>query len=153
LRTTTTPASPGNDFTNPGLQVFLATLDPNTEINSLRDYREWTGRFDGAYIFPWDIQVSANFEQPSGAPYARTVSFRGPQPIPSFVMGVEPFGTRRLPSVNFLHVRVEKSLRFARRRLSLRMSVFNMTNINTEQSITQLSARTSTGRAVSSRPG
>ena len=74
-------ASTGNDFTMPGLQVFLATLDPNAEINSALKYREWTGRASGAYLFPGDVQVSANFESRSGTPYARTVSFTGGQQI------------------------------------------------------------------------
>ena len=45
-------ASTGNDFTMPGLQVFLATLDPNAEINTRIKNREWTGRASGAYMFP-----------------------------------------------------------------------------------------------------
>jgi len=133
-------ASTGNDFTNPGLQVFLATFDPNAEINTLLNVREWQGRIDGAYIFPHDVLVSANFEHRSGAPYARTVSFTGGQQIPSLVARVEPIGTRRLPNINLLHMRVEKSLRLTRgQKVALRLNVYNMTNINTEQSITQLS--------------
>jgi outer membrane receptor protein involved in Fe transport len=135
-------ASTGNDFTNPGLQVFLSTLDPNSEINTLYNLWEWTGRLDGAYIFPKAVQVSANFEHRSGQPWARTVNFRAPagQPIPTIVLRTEPIGTQRLPNINLLHMRVEKSFRMAQgRRVSARLNIFNMTNINTEQSITQLS--------------
>jgi len=133
-------ASTGNDFTNPGLQVFLATYDPNAEINSAYKVWEQTGRIDGAYIFPYGIQVSANFEHRSGQPYARTVNFPGPAPISTIVLRVEPIGARQLPDINLLHMRVEKTLRVAQgRRLSLRLNVFNVTNINAEQSITQLS--------------
>jgi outer membrane receptor protein involved in Fe transport len=133
-------ASTGNDFTNPGLQVFLATFDPNAEINSKMNLREWQGRLDGAYILPHDMLVSANFEHRSGAPYARTVSFTGGTQIPSQVVRVEPIGTRRLPNINLLHMRFEKSLRMARgQKVALRVNVFNVTNINTEQSVTQLS--------------
>ncbi len=133
-------ASTGNDFTNPGLQVFLATFDPNAEINTLMNLREWQSRVDGAYIFPHDLLVSANFEHRSGAPYARTVSFTGGQQIPSLVARVEPIGTRRLPNINLLHMRVEKSFRVSKgQKVALRLNVYNATNINTEQSITQLS--------------
>jgi hypothetical protein len=133
-------ASTGNDFTNPGLQVFLATYDPNAEINSAYKVWEQTGRIDGAYIFPHYVQVSANFEHRSGQPYARTVNFRGPQPIPTIVLRVEPIGARRLPDINLLHMRFEKSFRMAQgRRLALQLNMFNVTNSNTEQSITQLS--------------
>jgi len=133
-------ASTGNDFTNPGLQVFLATFDPNAEINSKMDLREWQGRIDGAYILPHDMLVSANFEHRSGAPYARTVSFTGGVQIPSQVVRVEPIGTRRLPNINLLHLRFEKSLRVTQRqKVALRVNVYNATNINTEQNVTQLS--------------
>ncbi|MGH2400159.1 MAG: hypothetical protein ACRDF6_09965, partial [bacterium] len=135
-------ASTGNDFTNPGLQVFLATYDPNAEINTRYNIWEWTGRLDGAYIFPAAVQVSANFEHRSGQPWARTVNFRAPAglPIPNIVLRTEPIGTRRLPETNLLHMRVEKAFRMGPgRRLAVRLNVFNVTNINTEQSITQLS--------------
>jgi hypothetical protein len=129
------------DFTGGGgLTVILATFDPNAEINSKMDLREWQGRLDGAYILPHDMLVSANFEHRSGAPYARTVSFTGGTQIPSQVVRVEPIGTRRLPNINLLHMRFEKSLRMARgQKVGLRVNVFNVTNINTEQSVTQLS--------------
>jgi hypothetical protein len=133
-------ASTGNDFTMPGLQVFLATLDPNAEINSALKYREWTARASGAYIFPWDLQVSANFESRSGTPYARTVSFTGGQQLTSQVVRVEPIGTRQLPTINLLHMRAEKSFRVRQsQKLSLRFNLYNVMNISTVQSLTQLS--------------
>ena len=136
-------ASTGNDFTMPGLQVFLATLDPNAEINARIKNREWTARASGAYLFPGDVQVSGNFESRSGAPYARTVSFTGGQQITSQVLRVEPIGTRRMPTINLLHVRAEKSFRLrAGHQVSLRFNVYNVTNISTVQTLTQLSGPT-----------
>ena len=141
-------ASTGSDFTNVGLQVFLATYDPNAEINTLMDVWEWQARIDGAYIFPHGVLVSANFEHRSGTPYARTVSFTGGQQIPSIVLRVEPIGARRLPNINLLHTRVEKSFRLTRgQKVALQLNIFNATNINstntnvliTERSFTQLS--------------
>ena len=133
-------ASTGNDFTMPGLQVFLTTKDPNAEINSALKYREWTARANGAYVFPFDVQLSANFETRSGTPYARTVSLTGGQQLTSQVVRVEPIGTRRLPTINLLHLRAEKSFRFSgSKEVSLRFNVYNLTNIATVQSLTQLS--------------
>lgn len=135
-------ASVGNDFTMPGLQVFLATLDPNAEINTAYKVRETTARLEGAWIFPWSVQLSGNFEHRSGQPWARTVNFVAPagQPIPNLVLRVEPIGAQRLPDINLLHVRVQKALQLSGgRKIALRMNVFNATNINTEQSVTQLS--------------
>jgi hypothetical protein len=135
-------ASVGNDFTMPGLQVFLNTLDPNAEINSAYNVRETTARVEGAWIFPWSVQLSGNFEHRSGQPWARTVNFAAPagQPIANLVLRVEPIGAERLPDINLLHMRVEKQVKLSgSRKLALRVNVFNATNINTEQSITQLS--------------
>ena len=133
-------ASTGNDFTMPGLQVFLATKDPNAEINSALKYREWTSRANGAYTFPLDVQLSANFETRSGSPYARTVSLTGGQQITSQVIRVERIGTRQLPTINLLHLRVEKAIRLSgSKKVSLRLNVYNLTNIATVQSLTQLS--------------
>ena len=135
-------ASVGNDFTMPGLQVFLNTLDPNAEINSAYNVRETTARVEGAWIFPWSVQLSGNFEHRSGQPWARTVNFAAPagQPIANLVVRVEPIGAERLPDINLLHMRVEKQVKLSgSRKLALRVNVFNATNINTEQSITQLS--------------
>ncbi len=135
-------ASVGNDFTQPGLQVFLATLDPNAEINTEYKIRETTARLEGAWIFPWSVQLSGNFEHRSGQPWARTVNFAAPtgQPIPNLVLRVEPIGAERLPDINLLHMRVEKAIKLSGgRKVALRVNVFNVTNINTEQSITQLS--------------
>jgi hypothetical protein len=130
-------ASTGNDFTMPGLQVFLTTLDPNAEINSAYKIWESTGRLDGAYILPWSMQVSANFEHRSGQPWARTVNFAAPagQPIPTIVLRTEPIGAAT--PVRITHMRIE-SLHLSQGR-KLRLNIFNVTNINTEQSITQLS--------------
>jgi hypothetical protein len=57
------------DFTGGGgLTVILATFDPNAEIFAENNTWEWIGRLSGAYIFPWDVTASANFEQRSGDP-------------------------------------------------------------------------------------
>ena len=68
------------------------------------------------------------------------MSFTGGQQIPSLVARVEPIGAQRLPTINLVHMRVEKSLRVTKtQKVALRLNVYNVTNINAEQSITQLS--------------
>jgi hypothetical protein len=48
--------------------------------------------------------------------------------------------TRQLPNIHLVHMRLEKSLKVAKtQKVSLRLNVYNLTNINAEQSITQLS--------------
>ncbi|MBF8301326.1 MAG: TonB dep Rec protein [Acidobacteria bacterium] len=100
------------DFTGGGgLTVILATYDPNAEISAANNTWEWLARASGAYIFPAGVQVSANFEHRSGDPWARQVSFTGGATIPQMRLRVEPIGARRLPNLNILHTRVEKSFR------------------------------------------
>jgi hypothetical protein len=68
------------------------------------------------------------------------VSFTGGTQIPSLVARVEPIGSQRLPNINLLHMRLEKSFRVTQgQKVALRLNVYNATNINSEQSITQLS--------------
>lgn len=109
-----------------------AELNPNEEIFSANETWEWLARVSGAYVFPADVQVSANFEHRSGDPQARTVLFRGGQTIPSIVLPVEPLGSIRLPHRNLLNLRIEKTIRLLRgHRTSLRANVYNALNANT----------------------
>jgi hypothetical protein len=118
------------------------TFDPNAEINAANNTWEWLGRLSGAYQFPADMQVSANFEHRSGDPWGRSVSFAGGRQIPSLTVRVEPIGTRRLPNINLLNLRAEKSFRVRQgQRLSLRLNVYNAMNVNTVLSVTPLSGR------------
>jgi hypothetical protein len=122
--------------------VLLTTFDPNAEINAANDTWEWLGRVSGAYQFPADVQVSANFEHRSGEPWGRSVSVAGGRTIPSQTVRVEPIGARRLPNVNLLHVRGEKSFRLrAGHRMTVRVNLFNALNVNTVLTVTQLSGR------------
>jgi hypothetical protein len=128
------------DFVVPGISLFVSTVDPNAEINTVNNTWEWQARTTGAYIFPGDVQLSANFERRSGTPYARLVSFTGGQTIPAITLRVEPIGSRRLPDINLMHLRVEKSFRLtAEHKVALRANVFNALNINTVTGLTQLS--------------
>ena len=119
---------------------LLSTYDPNADINAVNRNCEWLTRVSGAYTFPLTIVTSANFEHRSGTAWARTVFFTGGQQIPSALVRVEPIGTRRLPAINLLTLRGEKTLRLRRgQRVALRLNVYNALNINTTLSLTQQS--------------
>lgn len=129
------------DFTGGGgLTVILSSYDPNAEIFATNETWEWLGRLTGAYIFPWDVQLSANFEHRSGDPWARQVSFTGGQTIPQIRLRVEEIGTRRLPNLNILNLRVQKSF-FLRsgHKLGLQANIYNALNINEPLGVTPLS--------------
>ncbi|MGE0451464.1 MAG: carboxypeptidase regulatory-like domain-containing protein [Vicinamibacterales bacterium] len=117
------------------------TDDPNAEIFARNNTWEWLARLSGSYMFPYRLQFSTNFEHRSGTPFARTVSFRGGVQIPSITLRVEEIGARRTPNINLLDMRLEKSFAMggSRRRVSLRLNVYNVMNANTPTAITQQS--------------
>jgi hypothetical protein len=120
--------------------VNLPAMDPNAEILSANETWEWLGRVSGAYELPADVLLSSNFEHRSGSPWARTVSVRGGQQIPSMTLRAETIGTRRLPNLNLLNMRVEKSFGLdSNRRLALRLNMYNLLNVNTVLSVNSLS--------------
>jgi hypothetical protein len=119
-----------------GFPSQAGNFDPNAEINTTDRTWDWDAKVMGTYIFPTDVSVSANFEHRSGDAFARTVQFRGGQTIRSIVLNVEPIGAQRLPNVNLMTLRVEKSfsLRNAHR-LAVRLNLYNALNANTATSL------------------
>jgi hypothetical protein len=123
------------DGLNPGefaLTNRAGSNDPNAEIFAANRTWEWLGRVSGAYLFPADIAVSANFEHRSGIPWARQVLFTGVPVLSSITLRTEPIGTRRLPNINTLDVRFEKAFRIGTgKRLQMRLNMYNALNANT----------------------
>ena len=106
--------------------------NPNAEINTSNNTWEWSGKISGAYILPYGITASANYDHRSGQPEGRRVLFTGGQTVRSFLMNVEPVGTIRLPATNLLDLRTAK--RFAlggSRSVEVRGDIFNLLNTNT----------------------
>ena len=92
---------------------------------------------NGAYRMPWDVTLSANFEHRSGVPYGRQVLFTGVPVLSSLTLRVEPIGTERLPNINMLDVRLEKSFRLAgSQRLKFQAHVYNAMNADTVTGVT-----------------
>ncbi|HVD91095.1 MAG TPA: carboxypeptidase regulatory-like domain-containing protein [Vicinamibacterales bacterium] len=105
----------------------------------------------GSYTFPWDINVSANFNWNDGAaghptPASSTAVsvINGPGSVPGGTTGTlsyttlefKPRGEERLEAVKLLDMGVQKAfkLRGGRNRLKLMVDGFNMFNANTIQS-------------------
>jgi hypothetical protein len=110
----------------------VTSYNPNAEINAANNTWEWQTRLSGSYLFPADIQASANFSNQNGDPWARTVSLTGGKQIPSITVRAEPIGTRLLPSLNLLTLGAEKSFRLKRgHRVGVRAQVYNALNVNT----------------------
>ena len=126
-----------------GQNVLGGDRNPNAEINTTDNTWEWTGKLSGVYQFPAQVLVSAQFEHASGRSFAREVLFRGGRTIPSIAVNVEPFGTRRLPNVNQLDLRLEKDFRLrVGHKVGVRMNIFNALNTNTVLSLVRRSGPT-----------
>jgi hypothetical protein len=122
-----------NAGTVTGLTYYVATSDPNAEINNRDNTTEWLGRMSGSYRLPWDFTVSGNYLHQSGNPQRRTYQFTGGKQIPSITLPTEPLGSLyRLPSVSLLDIAVQKAIALGgTRRATLRLNVFNALNKNT----------------------
>jgi hypothetical protein len=108
---------------------FIPSWDPNVEINNSDRTWEWVGKVSGTYILPWDVSLSGNFIHERGAPQAREVLLRGGTTIPTLVVKAEPLGSIRLPNVNVLDFRLDKSLRLTgSQRVALRFNLYNALN-------------------------
>jgi hypothetical protein len=126
--------------TGGGLTLGINTFDPNAEIFAADTNWEWLGRASGAYTLPYGLLVSANYEHRSGNPFARTVSVAGGSQIRSLTIRVEPIGTRRLPNINLMDVRLEKNFRLTGRQSAVvRLNMYNFLNVNTITGVTALS--------------
>jgi hypothetical protein len=126
--------------TGGGLTLGINTFDPNAEIFAEDDTWEWLGRASGAYSLPAGILISANFEHRSGNAFARTVSVAGGSQVRSLTIRAEPIGTRRLPNINLLDVRLEKNVHFSgTKNLLVRVNMYNFLNVNTVTAATALS--------------
>jgi len=109
-----------------------AALNPNQEINTANLTWEWIGKSSASYAFPKGLTVSTRYEHRSGTPQARTVLFRGGKQIPTIVLNVDPVGTIRLPNINTVDVRLEKSFTVRRaHRISAWLNIYNALNANT----------------------
>ena len=78
------------------------------------------------------MTFGVNFDHQSGDAFARQVLLEGGVTIPDIEVNAEPIGTRRIPTLNLLTLRVEKSFRFrTSQRVAVRFDLYNALNVNT----------------------
>ena len=109
-------------------------INPNRRINTTgRTALDVPHEFKvlGSYRAPWWVgaTVSGVYRYHSGRAWSRQIRVTGLRQGVEFVR-VEPFGTRRLPAVNMLDLRVEKTFRVGRanRRLGVYVDALNVWN-------------------------
>jgi len=109
-----------------------SNMNPNTDINTANNTWEWLFRASSAYVLPWNVMVSGNYEHRSGDVQARTVLLTGGNTIPSITVNAEPVGSLRLPTINNIDVRVSKRFNLGGgRRIDGQINLFNVMNVNT----------------------
>jgi hypothetical protein len=124
------PAAPDSNF------------NPLTDLNAGSHYREWLGHISGTYLLPADVSLAINYAHTSGTPQARTLSVSAPQ-SGTTTLRVAPLGTIRLPNINLVDFRVEKSFRVSKNnKIAARLNVYNLMNANTVTARTVLSGAT-----------
>lgn len=107
-------------------------LTPNALINTSDKTWDWDAKLSGAYIFPAEILVSANYHHTSGDAFGRQVRFSGGRTIPTIVLNVEPIGTYRRPNVNLVNLRLEKRFTLPRAQIAtVTLNLYNAFNANT----------------------
>jgi hypothetical protein len=117
-----------------------SNINPNVEINTANNTWEWLFRASSAYVLPYNVMVSGNFEHRSGDVQTRTVSLTGGGTIPSITLNAEPIGFLRLPNLNTFDLRFSKRFDVGQgRRLEGQINIFNVTNANTVTARTVLS--------------
>ena len=113
-----------------GNAIGIAEYTPNAEINTSDNTWEWLTRVGGAYVFPYDVQVSANLQSISGDTWGRTLSVRGTQ-LGTFDLRVEPIGFRNTGTATTLALQAEKAIRLrSGQRVSVGLNVLNLLNAN-----------------------
>jgi hypothetical protein len=107
--------------------------NPNGILNSANDIKEWLGKVSGAYMFPWGVTFSGNFENRSGLVEAPQQQFTHPGGVtPQIVLYTAPIGSHILPAVNTLDLRLAKTFNMGgTRKVEARVNIFNALNINT----------------------
>jgi hypothetical protein len=123
-------------YPNVGSPSVIPLDNPNADYLAADTTYEWSVKGSGAYFFPKQIMASAQYELRSGEPYARTVLFSGGRQIPSITLPVERLGTRRLPDIALLSLRIQKSIRFLKQGVTLRANLYNALNTNVVTALT-----------------
>ena len=109
--------------------------DPNELTNAaglLPGDRDVMFKLQGSYAFPRDVVVSSNWQWVAGKPYTRRLSAGGlPQGTQTVFLQPRD-GSLRMPSQNFIDLRLEKRFRLGgSSRITVMADIINVLNIDT----------------------
>ena len=119
---------------NNDLGINGVFVNPNKALNAegrtLQDFTHEVKILGTYRLSPWGgLNVSGVYRYHSGRPWARSASGFGPQTLGAKIY-MEPWGTRELPAVNTLDLRLEKTWRPSQKlgTLGVFTDVFNVSN-------------------------
>ena len=113
---------------------------PNDLVNSVDNTWENNGKVEATYNLPFGFTFAAFDQIQQGFARQRTFLFALPT-LGSETVRLAPYGQLRLPTTQVLSVSVQRSFLFAdgKRRLVVKMDVYNALNKNTATAITDTS--------------
>jgi Carboxypeptidase regulatory-like domain/TonB dependent receptor len=133
-------------------RVIERTINsPNDEFFNLDEVWNWGTTVTGSYHFPYDITFAGFLHSKSGVAGQRTNIFRQADPdggtpiaqLNNVTLRLEPYGTRRLATINILNLRLGKDFRLGgSKRLAVEIDVYNALNSNAPLSATFASGPT-----------
>jgi hypothetical protein len=105
------------------------------------------------YNFPWGVMAAANLQHQTGRLWSRQIRVAGLGfPSPPTINMESNTGDRRVPDVDLLDLRVQKSFEFGGSRLDVFLDGLNMTNSDSSESIAaQLGSAAATAFGVPTR--
>jgi hypothetical protein len=125
-------------YSGQSLRNNAYVLTPNDLLNAgaggRYDFWTWTGKVHATFEAPWQLRITPVLRHQSGQPFGRTQTTEpGALRYGTVTLLVEAIGTRRLDDVTLVDVRIERSMRVKRPRISPFVDVFNCLNANPEQ--------------------
>lgn len=120
-------------------QTSLAS--PNSLINSEGESggRRHLLKLTGSYMLPYQILLGGNFRWQSGLPFSRSFTVAGCTATVTTncvsqgqtTILAEPRGSRELPALSTLDLRLGRFFRFGANRVELSVDAYNVANLNT----------------------
>jgi len=88
------------------------------------------------YKLPWNLLVSGNLQHQTGRPWARQVRVSGLGFPSNPTIYMEPLdGSRRVPSLNLIDARVQKTIPLGSANLDLFLDMLNLTNTDATENV------------------
>ncbi|MGE3188934.1 MAG: carboxypeptidase regulatory-like domain-containing protein, partial [Vicinamibacterales bacterium] len=115
----------------PGSQIY-APESSGSGIDNIFTNAKWLVKLGGQYTLPYDINISGFYNARQGYPFPQGIqSPNRANSAGQAVVLLDPFGDVRLPNLQTLDFRLDKSIKVASMTLRPSMEVFNLGNVNT----------------------